>query len=138
MDNKLYTILILSSLLPVTVIGSPDVYTLALQKCNSSSPFTLHGLWPEWGEYCKGPKFDVNAIRSIESQMDVAWLSCPQYSDTNIEFWDHEWTKHGSCSNMTELDYFSAGLASRKKYMGTCDQSEETCQICLTRSLTPC
>ena len=36
-------------------VGGDENYyyiVLALQKCQSSSVWTLHGLWPEWGQNC--------------------------------------------------------------------------------------
>lgn len=89
-----------------------------MQKCKGSSTWTLHGLWPEWGQNCAGDAFDVSQISSIKSQMEKYWLSCPEYSDSNEEFWSHEWSKHGTCTTMSQLDYFTEGLNLRSKYAG--------------------
>ena len=34
------------------VKGDANYLVLALQKCQGSSDWTLHGLWPEWGQNC--------------------------------------------------------------------------------------
>ena len=33
------------------------------------------------------------------------------------EFWEHEWTKHGTCSNLKQLDYFSETINMMKAYI---------------------
>ena len=86
--------------------GDANYLVLALQKCQGSSTWTLHGLWPEWGQNCGSEKFDEAQISSIESDMEKYWLSCPEYSDSNVEFWDHEWSKHGTCTTDSQSSYF--------------------------------
>ena len=114
-----------------------DAYylVLALQKCQGSSDWTLHGLWPEWGQNCGSEEFDESQISSIEGDMEKYWLSCPEYSDTNLEFWDHEWSKHGTCTSDVQKTFFSDGLAARSKFLSKCDSASGTsCEMCLTAS----
>ena len=67
--------------------------------------FVLHGLWPDDArgrgpEHCAGPAFDASLVTDqLVSMMP---------SDHLIE---HEWTAHGTCSAMSQTDYF--GLAVR-------------------------
>jgi len=88
--------------------------------------FTMHGLWPNnndtsYPSNCNNSDpFNENAIESIESQLDSYW---PNYltSETNVEFWSHEFDKHGTCAASqpalsTELKFFSAALFLRTKY----------------------
>jgi ribonuclease I len=44
-----------------------------------------------------------------------------QYAETDPNydtFWEHEWTKHGTCSTLSQYDYFSSAIALIKK-LGT-------------------
>lgn len=31
-------------------------------------------------------------------------------------FWEHEWTKHGTCSGLTQVDYFQQAIALIKQF----------------------
>mmetsp|Transcript_22976 Transcript_22976/g.53217 ORF Transcript_22976/g.53217 Transcript_22976/m.53217 type:complete len:161 (-) Transcript_22976:93-575(-) len=120
-----------------TEAGSSNTYVLAMQKCKGSSTWTNHGLWPEWGQDCGGDAFDVSQISSIKSSMEKYWLSCPEYSDSNEEFWSHEWSKHGTCTTMSQLDYFTEGLSLRSKYQGGCTSSDgSSCEFDCSASFT--
>lgn len=112
-------------------------YSLSFNKCRGSDTWTLHGLWPEWSQGCGGPDFDAGQISSIRSQMDGDWLTCPEYHSTNEIFWAHEWSKHGSCSSMSEIDYFQAGLQLYKQYVSKCDGIDgPSCTVCFTKDLS--
>lgn len=113
---------------------SYDYYLLVLQWPYSFSSshlidhFTIHGLWPSRSEdessypcYCDGKSedesdFDVNDIRPDDlKKMKEYWPSL--FSSKNAEFWKHEWTKHGTCSNGISLpDYFHLTLQLRDKF----------------------
>jgi hypothetical protein len=118
-----------------------NVWNLAIQECNGN-PWSIHGLWPQynwetWPSFCNTTPFDVNALNPIISQMNTNWFSC---SETNNDFWSHEWytkivlqdffylifrSKHGTCSGMDQLTYFSQGLkvfqnAISNQYYGSC------------------
>eukprot|EP01098_Paradermamoeba_levis_P007099 TRINITY_DN2952_c0_g2_i1.p1 TRINITY_DN2952_c0_g2~~TRINITY_DN2952_c0_g2_i1.p1 ORF type:complete len:152 (+),score=42.33 TRINITY_DN2952_c0_g2_i1:120-575(+) len=122
----------------LVVEAREKAYVLAMQKCNSSSPdFTLHGLWPEWAQDCPAPSFNQRELSSILGEMNMYWLSCPGFGTTNTQFWTHEWKKHGSCSNMTELNFFSTALKLRQQYASRC-QGGNKCEVCLTKDLAPC
>lgn len=62
-----------------------------------STDFNIHGLWPNnWnGTY---PQFCANETFSITPQTEALlnqyWLS---YSGASQTFWEHEWSKHGTC-----------------------------------------
>ncbi|KOM51807.1 hypothetical protein LR48_Vigan09g046600 [Vigna angularis] len=77
--------------------------------------FTIHGLWPsDYGkqqpEFCSVSKnSSIYLTKELVTKLDQDW---PSYTTirTNKEFWSHEWSKHGSCSNMSEIDYFKLAL----------------------------
>jgi len=100
---------------------------LALQQCQGTSLWTIHGLWPNWASSCQGSAFDESQVTSIESQLKQYWLSCPEYHDTDVSFWTHEWSKHGTCwaqrYNTTQLEFFSLGLKLYNQYKTQCSGS---------------
>jgi len=69
--------------------------------------FTLHGLWPQyedgWPAYCRTTARDpsrsqTGAMADIMGSGGLAW---------------HQWKKHGRCSGLSAVDYFTA---SREAY----------------------
>jgi ribonuclease I len=117
---------------PVTEL----LYIFALQKCNVTSQYSIHGLWPQWPngswpQYCNnGSKFEMKNVGTILSEMNEYWYSCPGDS-SNFLFWSHEWSKHGTCTYMSQESYFSLGLSIYQSYpwKSQCDGSPE----CLVR-----
>lgn len=83
------------------------------------SHLTLHGLWPELSgsappSFCSGEAFDAD---KIERELGIDTLhqywpdvkfseASPQYAD----FWKHEWTRHGTCSGLKQIDYFTHAI----------------------------
>ncbi|KAG4040771.1 hypothetical protein PC123_g23696 [Phytophthora cactorum] len=83
------------------------------------SHLTLHGLWPELSgsappSFCSGEEFDADRI---ERELGIDTLhqywpdvkfseASPQYAD----FWKHEWTRHGTCSGLEQVDYFTHAI----------------------------
>jgi ribonuclease T2 len=108
--------------------GSFDFYVLALswspsyckskggsadpQQCGASKPygFIVHGLWPqnEHGapENCAGAgtqRVDRAILQSLRDVMPSSSLA------------RHEWSKHGTCSGLSQQDYFNALLAAKSR-----------------------
>jgi len=74
-------------------------------QCRSGRPFgfVLHGLWPQhekgWPEFCQ-----TNAPRRLkDSVMREALALSP-----SEKLLQHEWEKHGTCSGLSQEDYFAA------------------------------
>lgn len=87
--------------------------------------FTLHGLWPSrtganvanYPCFCTNQTFDPTAVASIRTELDQFWPSSQQ---DNVEFWTHEYTKHGTCAESiseldSELNFMSGALNLRKQ-----------------------
>ncbi|WP_420960023.1 ribonuclease T2 family protein [Brucella sp. IR073] len=74
------------------------------QQCSSSRPyaFVAHGLWPqnESGYPQDCPTDNPYVPRGLVSQMRDIMPSAGLMG--------HEWRKHGSCSGLSQTDYFSA------------------------------
>ncbi|OWM75936.1 ribonuclease 3-like [Punica granatum] len=88
-----------------------------------AADFGIHGLWPNYkdGSYqskCNPDHvFDKSEISDLISSLEKSWptLSCP--SNDGLKFWEHEWEKHGTCSEseLDQHDYFEAGLKLKEK-----------------------
>ena len=50
------------------------------------------------------------------------WPSC-EGSDSNEDFWSHEWEKHGTCSGLDMATYFETALKLRAEY-GTSNDND--------------
>ena len=105
-------------------------YVLALQhSCGFES---IHGLWPDPEStctYCTNEVFSTSKLSSTTlSNMKKYWPTC-QSGNTNEDFWSHEWSKHGTCTGMTQDAYFSKGISLFLSYNSKCSS---TCNICFT------
>jgi hypothetical protein len=111
-------------------------WTLGMQLCPEADEWTLHGLWPN-NDDCSGPTFDHSAISSIESELEAKWPSCyPSHGGGDETFWQHEWQKHGTCSGMNELNFFTTALALQGKFEKLCEGWKDThaCELPCTGS----
>lgn len=116
--------------LPGFCSGMTDYY-----GCNHPKPlwgkyFTTHGLWPQYDsggppypEFCTTEAFNSSVPVEIGwEQMTEYWPNAI-YSETDPEydsFWEHEWSKHGTCTELSQYEYFSVTLAWEKTF-GTPD-----------------
>ena len=85
--------------------------------------FTLHGLWPQYIENgypqtCTNEAFNPADPESIGMDtMTTYWPNVqanPGDSDYD-SFWQHEWSKHGTCSGLDQTAYFQAAIDLIKK-----------------------
>ena len=80
--------------------------------------FTIHGLWPQYATNgypasCTSEPFDTSIPQQIGEDKIIQYWPDVQYvvdSPSYDSFWQHEWTKHGTCSGLSQLDYFSQAL----------------------------
>ncbi|KAK9675914.1 hypothetical protein RND81_11G041100 [Saponaria officinalis] len=102
----------------------PGSYCDAKKTCcypttgKPAADFGIHGLWPNYndGSYpsnCdSNTPFDQTQISSLLGKMQREWptLACP--SNDGINFWTHEWDKHGTCSEslLDQHSYFQKAL----------------------------
>ena len=84
-------------------------YYLSLIKEDNGS-YSIHGLWPQYSlnsypSYCKTVNFSIEKLSPIMDTLNNYWYSS---TGLNVDFWKHEYEKHGSCMfiPMTELNYF--------------------------------
>jgi ribonuclease I len=114
-----------------TETGSCQIseYILALQDdCGFES---IHGLWPDPESSCTSCTTEVFSESKLTSQtlsdMNKYWPTCQ--SGSNSDFWSHEWSKHGTCTGMSQEAYFSQAISLYQKYKTNC---KTDCYICLT------
>jgi ribonuclease T2 len=89
------------------------------------SQLTIHGLWPQrldgsWPSSCTAEPLhssfyqspDGNASRSILNDLEMKWPNVKADPNTSghAQFWEHEWSKHGTCSGLVQFDYFNSAL----------------------------
>ena len=110
-----------------------ECYDMRLQNVKGCTDgWALHGLWPQWSESCSREKFDYNEISDLADELKKYWPSCRGSSE---EFWGHEWEKHGTCSGMSQHDYFSTALKLVQEYRNECE-SGDSCNVCFTKDLS--
>ena len=79
------------------------------------SNFTVHGLWPQYSDsgypsYCTQELFQ---IENVEWNIMTQRFPNVKYNETDPKyssFWDHEWSKHGTCSGLSQQDYFGESI----------------------------
>jgi len=110
-------------------------FVLALQRCATakSQQWTLHGLWPGGVANCASTRFNLTAISALESELAAHWPSC---TGRNHDLWKHEWSKHGSCTGMLQLEYFKQSLQLLTRYSDRCAGTVGDCHLCLTAQLS--
>lgn len=77
--------------------------------------FTVHGLWPQYQaggypSYCTTEAFDKDAAVDVGWETMTTYWPDVEYEETDpdyVEFWAHEWEKHGTCSGLSQYDYFN-------------------------------
>ena len=93
------------------------------QGCNSPqdawrTEFTLHGLWPEYEtgypQNCGSESFDKSGVVAAIGK-DVLTRYWPNVKTTEKNagyslFWQHEWAKHGTCSGLDQVEYFTQAI----------------------------
>ena len=111
-----------------------ECFLLAMQSVEGCTDgWTLHGLWAQWQNGCQGPQFNESAIEDLMKDLDEYWPSC-QGGDES--FWSHEWSKHGTCSGLTEHDYFQTAINLCKQYRSNCNGSLDNggvCHVCINK-----
>lgn len=85
-----------------------------LAQCHYVPDFwTVHGFWPAiYNEYdpsyCSDQIFNVADIdQNVRNRMNAIW---PILNGNNVGFWQGQWNKHGTCSNMSINDFFSTAV----------------------------
>ncbi|KAF7014646.1 unnamed protein product [Triticum aestivum] len=97
-----------------------------------AADFGIHGLWPNyaacrpagetnrtrcWPDFCNATNtFAPSLISDLKSDMDRNWGTLSCRSNDSTAFWSHEWSRHGTCSNMDQHAYFLAALRYKARF----------------------
>jgi len=81
---------------------------------------TIHGLWPQfedgtWPQFCSKETFDQKIIKEFGDELKKKWPdenNIPSDPFASTKLYEHEWSKHGTCSGLSQESYFRAALAS--------------------------
>lgn len=111
--------------------------------CAHPQPFmrthlTIHGLWPDVFDrkeskvgttsgdlrhpgFCTHERFEISNIAPFIDDMKLHWPNVKESekSPTYDEFWEHEWSRHGTCSQLNQSSYFRSTLVLQKQVAPT-------------------
>ncbi|MBS9720015.1 ribonuclease [Tianweitania sp. BSSL-BM11] len=82
------------------------------QQCGRRDPhgFVVHGLWPQfergYPEFCKNSEPDRVPDSLVADYRDLI---------PSAGLIGHQWRKHGSCSGLSQVDYFATTRAARDR-----------------------
>jgi ribonuclease T2 len=87
--------------------------------------FTIHGLWPQYlaGGYpqsCTTEAFNSSVPYEVGwTDMTTYWPDA-QYAESDVPnyytLWSHEWSKHGTCTGLSQYDYMSQTVNLDKSF----------------------
>ena len=87
--------------------------------------FTLHGLWPQYSDstgypsFCNKDPYDPTAPEKVGMTKMITYWPNVKYSvgDPSYgSFWEHEWSKHGTCTGLTQEKYFESAVDLLLRY----------------------
>ncbi|KAM1051723.1 hypothetical protein FF1_033280 [Malus domestica] len=91
----------------------------AVNKNSRLTKFTIHGLWPSnfSGKklICTGTNFSKSKMPpELEEELNISWPDVER--GRNWGFWEHEYNKHGTCSEdiFDQTKYFELANKMRK------------------------
>jgi ribonuclease T2 len=112
---------------PTTCSNSGDT---TYQQCSINAKeywknnSTIHGLWPEYSDgsypsYCTNEPFDPLIIKDVfQEKLNTLWPNIISTGKGDESYlWQHEWDKHGTCSGLSQRDYFSQILKAQVEYV---------------------
>jgi ribonuclease T2 len=91
--------------------------------------FTIHGVWPEysnggWPQYCAENLYE-SANKTLQTaSLQGNWrekrvCEWPSYEGGDSTFWEHEWSKHGTCASPllgNRTSYFQNVIVMNEQY----------------------
>lgn len=94
-----------------------DHYVFTRLWDNKTNQFTIHGLWPNYRShgypsYCGNQTLNISKLAGIQDDLMERW---PSHNGSNVDFWVHEWIKHGTCALgaphiKNQLSYFASTM----------------------------
>ena len=61
---------------------------------------------------CTNEKLDMSLLQDLGDDLETRWpnVKAALTSKSHAAFWEHEWSKHGTCSGLSQHDYFATAL----------------------------
>ena len=100
------------------ITTNPDYPGCLEAKSYWKNNFTIHGLWPQYEttgypSYCSTEEFDPDVPIEIGWDTMTTYYPDVKYDETSPDydsFWEHEWDKHGTCSGLSQSNYFQQAI----------------------------
>ncbi|MEO5689734.1 MAG: hypothetical protein ABIR54_20440 [Burkholderiaceae bacterium] len=102
----------------LTVSGKPECAS-ATPSRQDAHAFSLHGLWPQSGSYCgatatqksndQAGKWSLLPAVTLDASTEAALKIEEPGTQSHLE--RHEWIEHGTCSGLTQQNFFAPTLA---------------------------
>ena len=118
-----------------------NYYVFALEH-NGGTNWKIHGLWPEytpttWPQFCQPSRYGEYNHDTIQTHYPSIGNYWPDSQ------WKHEWMKHGTCTNMTMLQYFGRTydifqISKNHKFYSCCSKNKCSLNIDLKFNLINC
>lgn len=127
----LFLFLLINSMNGLAQSNPPFNYYVFALECKDyicNDEWDIHGLWPEytpttWPQFCQPSRYgEFNATLLNEQFPDM----CVHWPESQ---WQHEWMKHGTCTDLTMLGYFQKAYniyknATRQQYYSCCSKNK--------------
>ena len=102
----------------LTVSGKPECASETASRQDAHA-FSLHGLWPQSGSYCgataaqkaddQAGKWSLLPAVTLSASTEAALQIEEPGTQSDLE--RHEWIEHGTCSGLTQQNFFAPTLA---------------------------
>jgi len=102
----------------LTVSGKPECASETPSRQDAHA-FSLHGLWPQSGSYCgataaqksddQAGKWSLLPAVTLQAATEAALQIEEPGTQSYLE--RHEWIEHGTCSGLSQQDFFAPTLA---------------------------
>ena len=104
--------------LALSTLATPGFDFYRFAQFHDGTTYTIHGSWPtredgSWPEFCPGPRFNQTQLQPLEVRLRRDW---PNWFGSSQALHRHEYLRHGTCSGLTEFDYFSHCLDAYDSY----------------------
>ncbi|MCM2294187.1 ribonuclease T2 [Allorhizobium sp. BGMRC 0089] len=98
--------------------GKPECKSQTADRFDASH-FSLHGLWPMRKDYCNVSKADIEADKTgrwddlpavtLSAETEKALEKVMPGTQSGLQ--KHEWLRHGTCTGLSQEDYFKSAIS---------------------------
>lgn len=91
---------------PAFCATKPSAAQTKIDQCRLGERMVVHGLWPQ-AETGPNPQYCAPANEVTAEEVEPARIGKIKIP-RSPSLWNHEWSKHGTCSGLTSAEYFAA------------------------------